>query len=84
VELLEARQWVWSRLARRAGQATKNELYRAWDHAPGLLDDALRSLREDGWLACTSGRWHMRDPGPGARPPGGRPPFFLAPGPKTG
>ena len=59
--LVDAKKWVWQRLERRAGMATKGELYAAWDHAPALLDDALRSLRDDGLLSCSNGYWFIRD-----------------------
>ena len=58
--LLEARRWVWAKLARRGGQATKAELDHIWDQDPGLLDDALRGLRDDGIISHTNGTWFVR------------------------
>lgn len=59
--LQDARKWVWTRLLRRAGQATSAHLHSIWDWDPRLLDDALTSLRNDGALRFTSGKWWIRE-----------------------
>ena len=69
--LREARLWVWARLLRRAGMATKRQLYAIWDHDPELLDDALRSLRDDGAISYAGGMWYLTGTGPGGADPVG-------------
>jgi hypothetical protein len=59
--LVDARRWVWTRLLRRAGQATPAHLDYLWDWDPSLLSDALRSLRDDGMIGFAGGRWYMRE-----------------------
>lgn len=58
--LAGARVWVWTRLVRRGGRISATALHAAWQWAPGLLDDALRSLRADGMTHCVSGVWWIR------------------------
>lgn len=56
-----ARKWVWARLLRRGGVAYHARLVALWYWDPSLLDDALRSLRDDGMVGVTSGRWLVRE-----------------------
>lgn len=60
-DLKEARRWVWAKLAKRAGVAPKHELDAIWDDDPQLLDDALRSMRDDGIISHTNGYWFLRE-----------------------
>lgn len=57
--LREARRWVLTKMAPRAGMATKTELYHIWDYDPCELDDALRSLRNLGIISYNGHFWYV-------------------------
>jgi hypothetical protein len=51
--------WVWQKLSRRGGMATKQELDAIWDHDPVILDDALWTMRRAGIISYLEPTWYI-------------------------